>query len=199
MSTDIQLSWFHLILTTYAAWLPGDPRGFRTRHHRDHVDGDYKHPPSEGLYDGLHRAVRANQKQPTVTLTSQLRELIANALCDRLNRLGSTVAIISVSARHSHVLAKFPPRLTRHWAGIIKRHATYTLKEHGWNRRLWAKGEKFLRIRNRQHQLNAFGYIQRHADEGAFVLTYADRPPSSDSSGGAPSKPADGIGGTDPS
>jgi hypothetical protein len=192
MSSDTEFCWFHLILTTYAAWLPGDPRGFRTRHHRDHVEGDYKHPPPEGLYDGLHRAARANQKEPMVTLTEGQRKVIANALWDKLERLGSTVAIIRVSARHSHVLTKSPPQLTRHWAGIIKRHATYTLKEHGWNQRLWAKGEKLIRIPNRQHQLNAFGYIQRHVNEGAFILTYLDRSSS-------PAKPAEGSGGSDPS
>ena len=46
--------WFHVILGTYGSWLPGDPRGFRTRHHRDHVDGDYKSPPPPGIYEHFH-------------------------------------------------------------------------------------------------------------------------------------------------
>jgi hypothetical protein len=37
--------WYHVTGSTYGAWLPGDPRGFRTRHHRQHVEGDYKDPP----------------------------------------------------------------------------------------------------------------------------------------------------------
>ena len=43
-------SWYHVVLTTYGAWLPGDPRGFRTRHHREHVPGDYKAPPPVGMF-----------------------------------------------------------------------------------------------------------------------------------------------------
>jgi hypothetical protein len=31
---------------TYGTWLPGDPKGFRTRHHREHIEGDYKKPPA---------------------------------------------------------------------------------------------------------------------------------------------------------
>ena len=40
--------WFHVTAHTYGAWLAGDARGFRTRHHREHVEGDYKHPPPAG-------------------------------------------------------------------------------------------------------------------------------------------------------
>jgi hypothetical protein len=40
----VQGRWYHIIETTYGAWLYGDQRGFRTRHHREHVDGDDKRP-----------------------------------------------------------------------------------------------------------------------------------------------------------
>ena len=42
--------WYHCVSTTYGAWLYGDARGFRTRHHRRHVDGDYKHRPPADSY-----------------------------------------------------------------------------------------------------------------------------------------------------
>src|SRR5690349_5207107 len=45
--------WFHCTTHTYGTWLRGDPRGWRSRNHREHVDGDYKHPPSNGKYDPL--------------------------------------------------------------------------------------------------------------------------------------------------
>ncbi|WP_437230609.1 hypothetical protein SH661x_002053 [Planctomicrobium sp. SH661] len=62
-----ELVWFHVTLTTYGAWLPGDPRGFRTRHHREHVEGDYRDPPPAGKYEGLHRASeRLLKSTPTV-------------------------------------------------------------------------------------------------------------------------------------
>lgn len=51
--------WHHIILTTYGSWLPGDLRGFRTRDHREHVEGDYRPPPT-------HSAVccKARSKPP---------------------------------------------------------------------------------------------------------------------------------------
>ena len=42
---DMKGTWFHCISTTYGAWLYGDARGFRTRHHREHIVGDYRSPP----------------------------------------------------------------------------------------------------------------------------------------------------------
>ena len=43
--------WFHCTVHTYGAWLHGSARGFRTRHHREHIEGDYKNPPPQGMYD----------------------------------------------------------------------------------------------------------------------------------------------------
>jgi hypothetical protein len=35
-------TWFHVVLTVYGNWLPGDPRGFRTPKHEEHVEGIIK-------------------------------------------------------------------------------------------------------------------------------------------------------------
>lgn len=43
--------WYHIMGSTFGTWLPGDPKGFRTRHHREHVEGDYKNPPPKGTHD----------------------------------------------------------------------------------------------------------------------------------------------------
>ncbi len=53
-------NWFHRIGSAYGPWLPGDSRGWRSRHHREHVDGDCKNPPPPGMYDGLHEVARRN-------------------------------------------------------------------------------------------------------------------------------------------
>jgi hypothetical protein len=46
-------NWYHCMFHTYGAWLPGDHRGFRTRHHKKHIEGDYNHPPEED-FSALH-------------------------------------------------------------------------------------------------------------------------------------------------
>ena len=48
-------NWYHVNGNTYGTWLPGDPRGWRERGHKKHVDGDYKSPPPAGSGDAMHR------------------------------------------------------------------------------------------------------------------------------------------------
>src|SRR5437868_3666075 len=55
-------NWYHVMCHTYGTWLPGDPRGFRTRHHREHCDGDYKNPPKPGQWEQRHAQAKSLMK-----------------------------------------------------------------------------------------------------------------------------------------
>jgi REP element-mobilizing transposase RayT len=92
-------------------------------------------------------------------------------LVDKLLRLGGWFAAIAVAARHVHLLIQLPPHLTRQWVGQLKRHVTFTLREQGWSGTLWAGQAKYVPIRDRPHQLNAYQYIIAHVKEGAAVAT----------------------------
>ena len=65
--------WYHVMGHTYGTWLPGDPKGFRTRDHREHVEGDYRNPPPKGMYDGLHEAAKRAMKREPVFLNREQR------------------------------------------------------------------------------------------------------------------------------
>jgi hypothetical protein len=56
--------WIHFVETVYGAWLYGDTRGFRTRHHREHVEGDYKNPPPTEKYGSEWQRSIESLKQP---------------------------------------------------------------------------------------------------------------------------------------
>lgn len=171
---QIELQWFHVILTTYGAWLPGDPRGFRTRKHRQHVDGDYKCPPAAGQHERLHATAMRSLTQEVVTISRADRVIVACALNKRLRDKGAAIAIIAVTGRHAHLLAKLPPKLTRRWIGQAKLHATFELKTQGRRGRLWGARGKFVPIDSRQHQVRVYRYIERHESEGAFIIRYKD-------------------------
>ena len=70
-SPDIDGRWHHCIATTYGAWLPGDDFGFRTRHHREHVEGDYRNPPPPGAHQQLLSRSRRLLKQPAVSIPEE--------------------------------------------------------------------------------------------------------------------------------
>jgi len=176
--SSAEWGWYHLVLTTYGAWLSGDSRGFRTRNHREHIEGDYKKPPPEGQYKKLERHSRESLKLPPVILPSPLREVVGRALRDRMTDLGAQVIGVAVGGQHAHILAKLPKRQVRNWIGITKRHAWFTLRERGWSSKLWGKGGKIVVIRDRAHQLNVYRYIQRHKNQGAWAWMYTTRPQS---------------------
>src|SRR5436190_3175381 len=124
--------WYHLLATTYGAWLYGDARGFRTRHHREHVEGDYKNPPPAGTYAAKESRSKGSLRRQKVIIPESLRPVLGRALLEKLQKLGARVVCISVSAKHIHILAETEARVARRWMGLAKKHGWFVLREHGW-------------------------------------------------------------------
>ena len=70
------------------------------------------------------------------------------------------------------MLLKLPPATVRTQVGDLKKRAWFEMRDAGWKKKLWGKRGKFLRIRDRRHQLNVYYYILHHAEEGAWVWHY---------------------------
>jgi REP element-mobilizing transposase RayT len=167
--------WFHCTAHTYGAWLYGDPRDFRTRHHREHIIGDYKHRPSKGMYDDKFKRSKQLLKQEPVTLTREWRKIIGAAVRDKIMKLEAQLLCVSMSATHLHLLAKMPPgTIPRTWLGQAKKHSNFIAKEHGWTGKLWAVRSKPTPVEERDHQVKAYRYILNHIYEGAWVWDSRD-------------------------
>jgi hypothetical protein len=166
-------SWIHFVETVYGAWLYGDTRGFRTRHHREHVEGDYKNPPPTEKYGPEWQRSIESLKQPPAVLTPAWRPIIGAAVRDRLTDLGAFVLCLAQGGQHLHLLAKLPLGVdARIWMGLAKKHSAFEAKGKGWQGKLWGKRGKEVRVRDRAHQLNVYGYILDHAKEGAWVWVW---------------------------
>jgi hypothetical protein len=177
-SPELQGGWVHFVETVYGAWLYGDGRGFRTRHHREHVEGDYKAPPPAGNYEARRRQSMANLKQSPVVVSAGWRPIIGGAVRNRLQHLGAFVLCVSQGGQHLHLLAKLPRDVdARIWMGLAKKHAAFEAKARGWQGKLWAKRGKEVRVRDRGHQLNAYHYILDHVKEGAWVWVWKREAP----------------------
>jgi hypothetical protein len=175
MSTD-RRRWYHITLTAYGAWLYGDARGFRTRHHREHVEGDYKHRPSLGKYAAKEQLSRKALKQTAVVLPPARRELVGHALQRAFTRQGSWVLVMAVCGQHAHLLVKLPRGKARLLSGRAKRMATIALRSIGWKGRVWGVRSRAVPIRDRAHQENSYHYIVAHEQEGAWVGIWKDDP-----------------------
>jgi len=164
--------WYHVTVHVYGSWLRGDPRGWRARHHRELCEGDYKHRPPQGKYDALYELSKALMKRDPVRIATALRQFIANAVAARFIFDGIQVLIVSLDAKHLHILAKFPDHHPTHWVGLAKKHASHLVRQEGLRTEeggLWAKRCGVKLINDRQHQLNTFEYILDHTKEGAQV------------------------------
>lgn len=166
--------WYHVNFSTYGTWLRGDERGWRSRHHRIHVEGDYKNRPPEERHAALRARSRQLMKGPAVFLSDDEKRIAGQALVEMLADQGVEVLAISLDAVHCHVLSRFGTLAARTAVGRAKKHAYHVLREKGCERRLWAKRGRTLPIRGRSHQVNVYHYILDHAQSGAWAWTYKE-------------------------
>ncbi len=156
---------------TYGTWLPGDPRGFRTRHHRRHVDGDYKSPPPQGKYDRIYQYAKSVMKREPIYLNTDQRRLAVRFLVESLQRREIEVVIAGTDSVHFHILARITERRPDHWMGVAKRETSHYMKEAGIGEMggLWGSGGKSQPIKDRAHQISTVKYILDHRSKGAAV------------------------------
>jgi len=155
---------FHIIWGTYGSWLPGDPRGFRTRHHRQHVDGDYRSPPPAGRYAGLHAHARRSLKQSEVVIPSDLREVVGRRCLERFVEEGVTVAALSVGGCHVHVAIVCPGDGLKQLVGRVKKTSSHRVRDR-LPGRVWQAGCKVVPVRSDHHWDEVLRYIADHAPQ----------------------------------
>ena len=170
-------AWRHVILSTLSSWLPGDPRGWRSRRHKRHSSGDYRNPPPEGEHAGLHEYSKRISSGP-VTITRNVRAMIGCALVRTLLDDGHRVLCASVGGRHAHVLVELPDNmpLMRKIVGKAKNRSSRAIKKE-MPGRVWGAGGTFKRVRDRSHQVEVFHYILDHASQGAWTWSYREGEP----------------------
>jgi hypothetical protein len=174
-------NWFHCTGSTYGAWLRGDPRGWRARHHREHVDGDYKNPPPKGMYDKLFEQSKRLMKRERVVLNPMQREMACRLMAEALLYHNVELVDLCVGGKHWHSLARFwameqvktKKRDPAHLMGIAKKHSARVMSDSGVIPRggVWAKRCKVIPIKNQLHFERVGGYIPDHAKKGAAVYS----------------------------
>lgn len=188
-------NWYHAVGSTYGTWVRGDPRGFRTYRHAQHIEGDYRQPPPNGVYAPLFEACNQARKHPPVRLSIQQRQLICRAMVERLGLARAEVVALAVCENHFHLLTRYAPlgadeqrRLSkvmlndgrdpspRHTLGLARKHASFALSQQNLKppSPVWAARPKFDPVRDRGHQLNIARYIRRHVDQGGAVFCLPD-------------------------
>jgi hypothetical protein len=170
--------WFHCTCNTFGTWLPGDPRGWRERHHRQHVNGDYRSPPPKGSGDRLHARSKGLMPRRPIHLDKRQRAAALQAVVGHLLDDRIEVLVAAMDDHHLHLLGQFSdhhPRIRLGWAKLA---ATKCLKADGGLSNLppgvgiWAKRSKAIPIKDRPHLVNAVNYIAGHERRGAEVYLH---------------------------
>lgn len=146
--------------------------------HREHVDGDYRCRPTEGIYERVYRFSKSLMKRDAVCIAADLRALVLAAVVEKLKADELEILVASVDARHLHVLGRFHDDRPREWMGRAKKHSSHLLRQTGLRREvggLWARRCGVKPIVDRAHQVNAFHYIDGHREEGAAVWRFDGR------------------------
>ncbi len=161
--------WFHVVISTYGSWLPGDPRGFRALHHRVHVQGDYKNPPLPGSFVEFRENAKRIMKFPPRKLTVAERAIDGQACVTKFAESEAFLFCIAAATTHVHLLVKLRPAAVRTVLGEIKGHAYHAMHQAGYAAKLWAKRFRALPVENLRHFRAVYHYILRHASEGAWT------------------------------
>ena len=164
--------WYHVTGGTYGTWLRGDPRGWRDRNHKVHVEGDYKHPPPAGAHGPLLEHVLSSMKRPPVGLTPDERRTAGRAMIEKLLELGPEVLSLAIDGVHYHILTRLRDVPARQTVGRAKLHAYHELVRGGPARKIWAKRCRVRPIEGRAHQLRTYRYILDHSAAGAWTWSF---------------------------
>ena len=146
--------WYHVNGNTYGTWLPGDERGWRSRDHRQHVEGDYKAPPPSGMYDNFRAKAASNMPRGPVFLAPEMRPVAGRAFVEMLVHQGVELLVFALNHVHYHLLARFGQSSIRETVGRAKKHAYPVLRGQGHRGSLWATRSRSLPVRDRSHQVN---------------------------------------------
>lgn len=162
-------AWQHVIFGTRGSWLPGDPRGWRSRGHKRHSSGDYRNPPPTGEHQGLYQYSKQHRPD-AVVIPRDLRAAVGTAFLECLGGMGHRVIAMAIAGMHAHLLAELPkgPGGARSAVGSAKKASSRAIRSE-LPGRVWAAGGRYKIIDTPAYQRRIYEYILGHRNEDAWV------------------------------
>jgi len=170
--------WWLISWTTYATWLPGDERGYRTWRGETYVPPPKRYAmPGEPTYQAKgHIAVReiaqAISDEP-VYLTAKEVEIALAAMVGEIAQIAIVPAIMSIGDWHVHWLCHFGKLKIRPVVSRVKAAATRELNAIGFQgKKPWTKGCNMKSKPIRRQCRSAYKYVRDHQEQGCLVYEW---------------------------
>jgi len=170
-------------INTYGSWLPGDPRGFRTKRGREYVPpparfarrGEKTYDPEE--YRRLHELSQSLSGGRAFEFPPAMRPRVLKVLVERIDRMGIGPRILSTGRYHCHLVARFGRWRIRRAMGQAKAAVTGEFRRAGDQRDIWAAGCSMRSKETPEAVRAAIEYVRSHVREGAVIYEWPDGSP----------------------
>ena len=173
-------SWYHCTGNTHGTWLRGSDLRYRERHHRLHVEGDYRNPPPPGKYAHVKRLSLRLMTQAPVYLDQNARQLAVGLFVDSFEKDRIDVVCVAIDEHHFHCLVRVSDHRPRHRVGRAMGRSARGLIDEGLCSpgKVWGVRCACKPVRDRAHQLAIVRYILAHGEKGAEVWRVPKEKPS---------------------
>ena len=168
------MRWRLITINTKNSWHHGSPRGFRSRDHRVHSNGDYRNPPPKDEHAGLLR-YRKERSEEKIRLPRSVRDCIAKTLSKVLTEAGYRVLAISVSSDHAHIVVELPDNVRQVKAiiGDAKRLASRAIKRtHPGS--VWSAGCDYEPVDDRPRLKSEVEYVLLKQGADSWTWSFRD-------------------------
>ncbi|MEM6853998.1 MAG: transposase [Planctomycetota bacterium] len=153
---------FHIVISGYGLWLPGDARG----HWSDTWDTHFGYHEPHRLHPGdpvRQRMAAERMQHPPVRLTDAMQAVVADTMGRCANESEWSIAAASIEPTHTHLLLTYSPRdidTTVKWLKDQTTKAVHRDTDHAGP--VWCKGSWRSYLFDDRVWQNTQRYIERH-------------------------------------
>lgn len=171
--------WHLVTVNTYGTWLPGDPRGFQTRHHRTHVAPPRRYATDNEVYDPqefveLHERSETHLNGDEIKLTPAQVRIVVSCFRGHLAEMRFACLAMTMDFWHGHLVVSCAPDDLKTTVAKLKGRASRMLGKQGLPGRVWSKRFHARKLKDENAVRAAVQYVARHANARAVTWINPD-------------------------
>jgi REP element-mobilizing transposase RayT len=153
---------FHIVISGYGLWLPGDERGSWSEAWDQEIGFREPHTLHEG--DPVrHRMAAERMRHPAVRLNQNMMEVVVDVVSECQRESDWRIAAASIEPTHIHLLLTYTPRDIDGVVKWIKQRITKAIHQRTAHAGpVWAKGKWCSFIFDEDYWQRVLRYIERH-------------------------------------